>query len=142
MNPRSLTSQSMVDSRNLLAHSNFNTKEMRQIEFPSGNGIGLVRDMAKIYSEFSNGANQLQLNPTTLEELKKNPQPTINGYKDVVQTVETSFHIGFFKPLKSGSNYGNSQCFGHPGRSEEHTSELQSRGHLVCRLLLEKKTKM
>src|SRR5690625_1303678 len=24
-------------------------------------------------------------------------------------------------------------------RSEEHTSELQSRGHLVCRLLLEKK---
>src|SRR5690625_5801710 len=28
--------------------------------------------------------------------------------------------------------------FGTPGRSEEHTSELQSRGHLVCRLLLEK----
>src|SRR5690625_6145933 len=28
------------------------------------------------------------------------------------------------------------------GRSEEHTSELQSRGHLVCRLLLEKKNKM
>src|SRR5690625_6324863 len=27
------------------------------------------------------------------------------------------------------------------GRSEEHTSELQSRGHLVCRLLLEKKNK-
>src|SRR3989449_2979849 len=26
-----------------------------------------------------------------------------------------------------------------PGRSEEHTSELQSRLHLVCRLLLEKK---
>src|SRR5690625_6110415 len=26
-----------------------------------------------------------------------------------------------------------------PSRSEEHTSELQSRGHLVCRLLLEKK---
>src|SRR5437870_6732000 len=35
---------------------------------------------------------------------------------------------------------------GRPGgsgseRSEEHTSELQSRGHLVCRLLLEKKKK-
>src|SRR5690625_6725653 len=27
-------------------------------------------------------------------------------------------------------------------RSEEHTSELQSRGHLVCRLLLEKKNKV
>src|SRR5437870_6101429 len=29
----------------------------------------------------------------------------------------------------------------HRPRSEEHTSELQSRGHLVCRLLLEKKKK-
>src|SRR6266508_5875938 len=29
----------------------------------------------------------------------------------------------------------------HYVRSEEHTSELQSRGHLVCRLLLEKKKK-
>src|SRR3989442_3931388 len=28
---------------------------------------------------------------------------------------------------------------GRPVRSEEHTSELQSRPHLVCRLLLEKK---
>src|SRR5439155_24333144 len=31
------------------------------------------------------------------------------------------------------------RCWRH--RSEEHTSELQSRGHLVCRLLLEKKKK-
>src|SRR3712207_7095537 len=29
----------------------------------------------------------------------------------------------------------------HTGRSEEHTSELQSRQYLVCRLLLEKKKK-
>src|SRR5690606_41368457 len=34
--------------------------------------------------------------------------------------------------------------FSHPGddRSEEHTSELQSRENLVCRLLLEKKNTM
>src|SRR3984893_4521522 len=31
------------------------------------------------------------------------------------------------------------QRLGTRTRSEEHTSELQSRGHLVCRLLLEKK---
>src|SRR5437870_10747626 len=38
---------------------------------------------------------------------------------------------------------GEANCpFPLPGpRSEEHTSELQSRGHLVCRLLLEKKKK-
>src|SRR5690625_3348549 len=37
---------------------------------------------------------------------------------------------------------GNALEFTDEGlRSEEHTSELQSRGHLVCRLLLEKKKK-
>src|SRR5690625_6142003 len=42
---------------------------------------------------------------------------------------------------------GGHRCGHHIGRqhsqlrSEEHTSELQSRGHLVCRLLLEKKKK-
>src|SRR5207253_4707668 len=42
--------------------------------------------------------------------------------------------------LKSESYWWN--CwppFVDSNRSEEHTSELQSRGHLVCRLLLEKK---
>src|SRR2546429_3486927 len=33
-------------------------------------------------------------------------------------------------------------CLAAMVRSEEHTSELQSRLHLVCRLLLEKKKKM
>src|SRR5206468_12826386 len=36
--------------------------------------------------------------------------------------------------LKPGEGFG-----AHRGRSEEHTSELQSRSDLVCRLLLEKK---
>src|SRR5690625_4969237 len=56
---------------------------------------------------------------------------------------------GIRKVLKTGKEYlterqktrlatvfANSD---HAPRSEEHTSELQSRGHLVCRLLLEKK---
>src|SRR2546422_8610634 len=36
---------------------------------------------------------------------------------------------------------GNPRRYREPVRSEEHTSELQSRLHLVCRLLLEKKKK-
>src|SRR5439155_21078657 len=36
---------------------------------------------------------------------------------------------------------GEEQTQRRGARSEEHTSELQSRGHLVCRLLLEKKKK-
>src|SRR5687768_17981333 len=43
------------------------------------------------------------------------------------------------RPLwEAGLDYAHGT--GH-GRSEEHTSELQSRLHLVCRLLLEKKKK-
>src|SRR5258708_19493770 len=37
------------------------------------------------------------------------------------------------------SNHTFSKCNIHKIRSEEHTSELQSPDHLVCRLLLEKK---
>src|SRR5207253_9653494 len=55
-------------------------------------------------------------------------------------------HIAVFRVLLNRSlekTYGFPlQVPGHQhglGRSEEHTSELQSRGHLVCRLLLEKK---
>src|SRR5439155_27295388 len=42
---------------------------------------------------------------------------------------------GLSTPFAARSRPDNS------ARSEEHTSELQSRGHLVCRLLLEKKKK-
>src|SRR5215208_5088052 len=49
--------------------------------------------------------------------------------------VPGSPNSGRVVPL-TGSEYG---CGSVPNRSEEHTSELQSRGHLVCRLLLEKK---
>src|SRR3712207_7243813 len=37
--------------------------------------------------------------------------------------------------------WGSAPLSGSPSRSEEHTSELQSRQYLVCRLLLEKKKK-
>src|SRR5437870_8840950 len=44
-------------------------------------------------------------------------------------------------PLIGGLGEGRRQdgADAQHARSEEHTSELQSRGHLVCRLLLEKK---
>src|SRR5256884_1727650 len=38
-------------------------------------------------------------------------------------------------------SFADGQLVGEGKRSEEHTSELQSRLHLVCRLLLEKKNK-
>src|SRR5690625_6070229 len=49
-------------------------------------------------------------------------------------------HIEALTPSKLNSQLLNVYCLKRQhSRSEEHTSELQSRGHLVCRLLLEKK---
>src|SRR5689334_24002849 len=48
------------------------------------------------------------------------------------------------RPRGSGFSSNTSRCglcTDAPKRSEEHTSELQSQFHLVCRLLLEKKKK-
>src|SRR5690625_5956435 len=42
---------------------------------------------------------------------------------------------------RPGGSPPQASAGGRRGRSEEHTSELRSRGHLVCRLLLEKKKK-
>src|SRR2546422_7780709 len=44
-------------------------------------------------------------------------------------------------PTKQRNNCGCASTTAPHERSEEHTSELQSRLHLVCRLLLEKKKK-
>src|SRR5439155_3112266 len=49
-------------------------------------------------------------------------------------------HIRAAHDLGRGE-YGSPRVHRELRRSEEHTSELQSRGHLVCRLLLEKKKK-
>src|SRR5690625_6022068 len=51
------------------------------------------------------------------------------------------FNSPFFASIlyRSLDNNLNSSVSWKAFRSEEHTSELQSRGHLVCRLLLEKK---
>src|SRR5690606_12664161 len=44
-------------------------------------------------------------------------------------------------PRRAARNGCRTTCHLRPRRSEEHTSELQSRENLVCRLLLEKKKK-
>src|SRR3712207_7015464 len=52
---------------------------------------------------------------------------------------------GHERPRRSGASRDGSRCCATAHltspRSEEHTSELQSRQYLVCRLLLEKKKK-
>src|SRR5437660_9659831 len=63
----------------------------------------------------------------------------ITGQKPVTRRAKKS--IAAFKVRKGMPIAAMVTLRGERMRSEEHTSELQSRGHLVCRLLLEKKKK-
>src|SRR3712207_8628581 len=75
--------------------------------------------------------------------IRRPPRSTLFPYPTLFRSYS---HVGLNKnPKTGGTNRLDSQSFG-PGesytleiRSEEHTSELQSRQYLVCRLLLEKK---
>src|SRR2546422_10360887 len=71
--------------------------------------------------------------------IRRPPRSTLFPYTTLFRshivnqrTVEIFRHMGIEDRLLAVST---------PQRSEEHTSELQSRLHLVCRLLLEKKKK-
>src|SRR3712207_6870501 len=89
--------------------------------------------------------------------LRRPPRSTLLPYttlfrSSLVQELESNFERGEqsllflnrrgFAPLTLCRNCGHRfQCPNCTAwRSEEHTSELQSRQYLVCRLLLEKKT--
>src|SRR5690625_2377744 len=59
--------------------------------------------------------------------------------KRAPQTINHAINRGTVRTIKQRQVHNNKVY--EYDRSEEHTSELQSRGHLVCRLLLEKKKK-
>src|SRR5688572_31105153 len=71
---------------------------------------------------------------------------------ELVAAVSAAGGIGVLQPIsltyvhghdfRDGIRYMRSLTSGPIGRSEEHTSELQSQSNLVCRLLLEKKNKI
>src|SRR2546422_1542089 len=75
--------------------------------------------------------------------IRRPPRSTLFPYTTLFRSWEgerNRFHDGSAPDLLSGE--ARSFIAGvleHLSRSEEHTSELQSRLHLVCRLLLEKK---
>src|SRR5206468_4754976 len=62
---------------------------------------------------------------------------TLAGHVDLTETFAVNADAG--PSPATGPAAGKTGAFLVPPRSEEHTSELQSRSDLVCRLLLEKK---
>src|SRR5690554_7618684 len=69
--------------------------------------------------------------------IRRPPRSTLFPYTTLFRSPR--LRVGRRLPPRPHLPAGPAGC--RPGRSEEHTSELQSRPHLVCRLLLEKKKK-
>src|SRR5690554_7654225 len=88
----------------------------------------------------------------TMKRILDKQNPTEADYKELQGLIDTTTpYIGNAKPEEQAEFYFYKGRFEslkaektssvEALRSEEHTSELQSRPHLVCRLLLEKKKK-
>src|SRR5256885_13341205 len=83
--------------------------------------------------------------------IRRPPRSTLFPYTTLFRSLNIANLTGHSTDLLQTSAFGQpasrtTQVFGSGGprafqRSEEHTSELQSPCNLVCRLLLEKKTK-
>src|SRR5436309_12379179 len=69
--------------------------------------------------------------------IRRPPRSTLFPYTTLFRSFNTNF-VSAALPLETSLTMNDSWGF---NRSEEHTSEFQSRENLVCRLLLEKKKK-
>src|SRR5260221_6890396 len=66
--------------------------------------------------------------------IRRPPRSTLFPYTTLFRSIEVEYLISDGHVVETAAD-------GCEGRSEEHTSELQSHSDLVCRLLLEKKKK-
>src|SRR5690625_5631682 len=91
--------------------------------------------------ELDNKWESIKTAKANLQSLNGNPE--VKNLESETEIIESGTVIGDNKMPKvdKSQTYVNAWAKHMMGqnRSEEHTSELQSRGHLVCRLLLEKK---
>src|SRR2546429_4590462 len=75
--------------------------------------------------------------------IRRPPRSTLFPYTTLFRSAAPARLPGGVEGVGNGGAHlargGRQRRVGGDGRSEEHTSELQSRLHLVCRLLLEKK---
>src|SRR5258708_26679527 len=76
--------------------------------------------------------------------IRRPPRSTLFPYTTLFRSAVPSGleeNVECVDPGGNSSGLMSSSRAHRPARSEEHTSELQSPDHLVCRLLLEKKKK-
>jgi CubicO group peptidase (beta-lactamase class C family) len=112
-NPWSLTFKSMINPSFVSNHANFNKKEVLQLEFGSGGGIGNAKSLASLFEGLTNPNHPLFLGNKTLAYLTKYPEPPKNGTGDIVLKQDSFlFHAGFMKPTLKHDFSDNRMAFG------------------------------
>jgi CubicO group peptidase (beta-lactamase class C family) len=86
----------------------------RDLEVPSGGGVGTARAIARAYSVFARGGVEMGLEPETLNELSAAPIPAKRGFYDECMKGEAKFSLGFMKPCAAWP-FHEPRAFGHPG---------------------------
>lgn len=86
----------------------------RNLEVPSGGGVGTARAIAYAYSVFAAGGRDLQLRPETLQLLRAPAIPSERGFYDECMKAEMQFSLGFCKSAPTVP-FGHPGSFGHPG---------------------------
>jgi CubicO group peptidase (beta-lactamase class C family) len=86
----------------------------RNLENPSGNGVGTARAIARAYSVFATGGRELGLRRGTLQALMAPASPSLHGFYDEVMKKEMALSLGFLKPCRTYP-FGQPGAFGAPG---------------------------
>jgi CubicO group peptidase (beta-lactamase class C family) len=86
----------------------------RELEVPSGGGVGTARAIAGAYGAFAAAGGELGLRPETLALLAAPAVPATQGFYDEGMRGEVRFSLGFMKPSPS-IPFGSDACFGSPG---------------------------
>jgi CubicO group peptidase (beta-lactamase class C family) len=110
-----ITNRAFSNPKVLGSVKEYNTREMRRIELPASNGIGLVRDMARLYGIFSMGGRELGIKQETLEAIMKPAKDPELGRFDQVLQLEARFSLGFIKPSPEFKFGTSENAFGTPG---------------------------
>jgi CubicO group peptidase (beta-lactamase class C family) len=87
----------------------------RNLEVPSGCGVGTARGIAHAYSDFATGGRELGLRCETLDLLAAPAIPPTRGFYDECMKAEgIQFSLGFMKSTPALS-FGGARSFGSPG---------------------------
>jgi CubicO group peptidase (beta-lactamase class C family) len=110
---RTVQPHSLLRRAYLFDHLDWNDPGLYGIELPTANGVGTARALARAYSAFANGANELGIASRTLAQLVAPPRDWIT--KDEVLGIPTSYTLGFSRP-GPGFLFGSSNhAFGAGG---------------------------